>query len=41
MIAVDANLLLYAYDKKSKHHSRALRWWEQQLSSDDPSDCHG
>jgi toxin-antitoxin system PIN domain toxin len=29
---VDANLLLYAVDERSPHHTRAKPWLEQQLS---------
>ena len=32
MILPDINLLIYALDDTSKHHSRAKQWWENQLS---------
>ena len=32
MILVDANLLIYAVDRDSPHHSRARRWLEETLS---------
>ena len=36
MILVDANLLLYAEDSHSPHHSRARSWWDGHLSGADP-----
>jgi len=36
MILVDANLLLYAHDAGSAHHSAACRWLENTLSGDEP-----
>ncbi|HEY5040979.1 MAG TPA: type II toxin-antitoxin system VapC family toxin [Verrucomicrobiae bacterium] len=32
MILPDVNVLIYAYDESSKHHSQAKRWWEDQLN---------
>ena len=32
MILIDANLLLYAYDSSSEHHTRARSWLENILS---------
>ena len=32
MIIPDINLLVYAYNADSLHHSRAKSWWETQLS---------
>lgn len=32
MIAIDANLLIYAYDSGSAHHERARKWLESVLS---------
>ena len=32
MILPDINLLIYAHDETSKHHSRAKQWWEDQLN---------
>lgn len=32
----DVNLLLYAYDADSPHHSRSKAWVEDALSSDEP-----
>jgi len=32
MILPDVNVLIYAYDESSKEHSRAKRWWENQLN---------
>lgn len=32
MILLDVNLLVYAYDATSQHHSRARPWWEDQLN---------
>ena len=34
MILLDANLLIYAIDSTSPHHTRARRWLEKTLSSD-------
>ena len=36
MIVLDANLLLYAYDGKSLHHSKAYAWVTQIFSEPDP-----
>jgi uncharacterized protein len=36
VILVDANLLLYAEDSLSEHHTAALTWWDRQLSGADP-----
>ncbi len=36
MIVPDANLLLYAYDTKSPHHTIACKWWESCLSGSVP-----
>jgi len=36
MIVVDANLLLYAHDAGSAHHSKARLWFENTLSGDEP-----
>ena len=36
MIFVDANLLLYAEDSASPHHSVAREWWDEQLSGTEP-----
>jgi len=36
MILVDANLLLYAQDGLSEHHSLARTWWDEQLSGSSP-----
>jgi uncharacterized protein len=35
MILVDANLLLYAEDSLSAHHTAAREWWDAQLSGTD------
>ena len=32
MILLDVNLLVYAHDATSKHHSQARQWWEDQLN---------
>ncbi len=32
MIVVDANLLLYSYDRQSPHHVKSAAWLEQTLS---------
>lgn len=34
MILLDANLLIYAIDADSPHHTRARRWLERTLSGD-------
>lgn len=34
MILVDANILIYAIDGDSAHHTRARRWLEETLSGD-------
>ncbi len=36
MILVDANLLLYAEDNGNPLHASACRWWDGQLSGNDP-----
>lgn len=36
MIAVDANLLLYAADTSSVHHEASRRWLESTLCGDEP-----
>ena len=36
MIAVDANILLYASDTSSVHHPASRRWLETVLSGDEP-----
>jgi uncharacterized protein len=36
MILVDANILLYAEDQLSPHHSAAREWWDAQLSGAAP-----
>ena len=36
MIAIDANLLLYASDTSSAHHEASRRWLEDMLSGDEP-----
>lgn len=36
MILVDANLLLYAHDKESAHHSRSRSWLEGTLAGPEP-----
>ena len=36
MILVDANLLLYAENSRSPHHSAARQWWVAQLSGSSP-----
>lgn len=36
MILVDANLLLYAEDRRSPHHGAAKAWWDEQLSGTSP-----
>jgi len=35
VIVIDANLLLYAYDATSPHHTKARRWIEQTFSGDE------
>lgn len=32
MILPDINLLVYAYDPRSKNHAQARVWWEEQLN---------
>jgi len=32
MILPDINVLIYAHDESSPHHSQARQWWEQQLN---------
>jgi toxin-antitoxin system PIN domain toxin len=36
MILIDANVLLYAYNPSSKHHSRAKEWLEEVFSKPSP-----
>ena len=36
MILVDANILLYAEDALSPHHTAACAWWDSQLSGHSP-----
>ncbi len=36
MKIVDINLLIYAINKDTPHHSKAKRWIEDSLSSDEP-----
>ena len=36
MILVDANLLIYAADRLSPHHSAAARWWREALEGNEP-----
>ncbi len=36
MILVDANLLIYAVDRDSPHHTPARRWFEEALSGSGP-----
>ena len=36
MIVLDANLLLYAYDKNSSQHSKARKWVEEVFSGNEP-----
>ncbi len=36
MILVDANILLYAEDRRSDRHERARGWWDEQLSGSSP-----
>jgi uncharacterized protein len=36
VILVDANLLLYAEDRRSPHHGAARAWWDEQLSGSSP-----
>lgn len=33
MIVPDVNMIVYAYDADSPHHTRAKAWWEETLSS--------
>ena len=33
MIAIDANLLLYAYDAEAREHGRARQWIEETIST--------
>ncbi len=35
MILMDANLLLYAEDSLSEHHTAAREWWDARLCSSD------
>ena len=37
MIAIDANLLLYASDTSAAHHQASRRWLENTLSSEEPT----
>ena len=36
MILVDANLLLYAHNKRVAAHKSAKQWWEDELSGTEP-----
>ena len=36
MKIVDINLLIYAINKDTPHHSKAKKWFEDSLSSDEP-----
>ena len=36
MKTVDINLLIYAINKDTPHHSKAKKWFEDSLSSDEP-----
>lgn len=36
MIVIDANLLIYAYDRSTPQHARAKAWLEEVLSGSDP-----
>jgi len=36
VIIPDINLLLYAYDSRSPFHSKALAWWQDCLSKNEP-----
>ena len=36
MILVDANILLYAEDRLSRHHNAAREWWDAQLAGESP-----
>lgn len=36
MKIVDINLLIYAVNKDTPHHSKAKKWLEESLSSDEP-----
>jgi uncharacterized protein len=36
LILVDANLLLYAEDRKSSRHEKARVWWDARLSGTSP-----
>jgi len=36
MILVDANILLYAYDKSAGSHDQARNWLERTFSNDEP-----
>ena len=36
MIVVDANILLYAYDSASSHHTKARAWIEETFSGTEP-----
>jgi len=36
VIIPDANLILYAYDAKSRFHREAGRWWSELLSGREP-----
>ena len=36
MILVDTNILLYAEDSLSPHHTKARQWWDAQLSGSAP-----
>ena len=36
MIVPDVNILVYAYDRSSRHHAEARAWWEELLNSHTP-----
>jgi uncharacterized protein len=36
MILVDTNVILYAEDSLSRHHRKAVEWWDEQLSGSSP-----
>ena len=36
MIVPDANLLIYAHDRKSPYHKQAKTWWSKVLSGPEP-----
>ncbi len=36
MIVPDINLLVYAYNRRAPHHTRAKAWWESLLNGSEP-----